>query len=162
MKNKMKTHLHNDPADLRYQGFAGHPRGLSLEGRQFFFSSRGRHTSSTRDWSSDVCSSDLDELPEPSFQCGISLRTQPRRAEGCLRVEPRRRPQKRDDSDQDWNEAHRASRVLGDVLPPNGSRLSCGRSARGRKESEPQTKKLASEATQFLPTCERPPASSAC
>src|SRR6266849_9974183 len=27
----------------------------------FFFSSRRRHTSSTRDWSSDVCSSDLGE-----------------------------------------------------------------------------------------------------
>src|SRR5207247_7955892 len=27
----------------------------------FFFSSRRRHTRSTRDWSSDVCSSDLDE-----------------------------------------------------------------------------------------------------
>src|SRR5438105_15218246 len=27
--------------------------------RLFFFSSRRRHTSSTRDWSSDVCSSDL-------------------------------------------------------------------------------------------------------
>src|SRR5438105_6490948 len=26
----------------------------------FFFSSRRRHTRSTRDWSSDVCSSDLD------------------------------------------------------------------------------------------------------
>src|SRR5207247_4985332 len=26
----------------------------------FFFSSRRRHTSSTRDWSSDVCSSDLE------------------------------------------------------------------------------------------------------
>src|SRR2546428_4875313 len=30
----------------------------------FFFSSRRRHTRSDRDWSSDVCSSDL-ELPEP-------------------------------------------------------------------------------------------------
>src|SRR6266536_6224125 len=30
----------------------------------FFFSSRIRHTSSTRDWSSDVCSSDLDRLQE--------------------------------------------------------------------------------------------------
>jgi len=48
------------------------------------------------------------------------------------------------------------------MLRPNGSRLSCGRSARGRKELEPQTKRLASEATQFLPTCERPAASSAC
>src|SRR5690349_22010252 len=28
----------------------------------FFFSSRRRHTSSLRDWSSDVCSSDLAEL----------------------------------------------------------------------------------------------------
>src|SRR5690349_23725689 len=27
----------------------------------FFFSSRRRHTRSLRDWSSDVCSSDLDE-----------------------------------------------------------------------------------------------------
>src|SRR5699024_6441191 len=29
----------------------------------FFFSSRRRHTRSKRDWSSDVCSSDLDRLP---------------------------------------------------------------------------------------------------
>src|SRR5699024_7162801 len=33
----------------------------------FFFSSRRRHTRSKRDWSSDVCSSDLDStsLPDP-------------------------------------------------------------------------------------------------
>src|SRR6266542_4983373 len=30
----------------------------------FFFSSRRRHTRCYRDWSSDVCSSDLDTLPE--------------------------------------------------------------------------------------------------
>src|SRR5690606_40057101 len=29
----------------------------------FFFSSRRRHTRFSRDWSSDVCSSDLDALP---------------------------------------------------------------------------------------------------
>src|SRR2546421_3756675 len=29
----------------------------------FFFSSRRRHTRSDRDWSSDVCSSDLEEIP---------------------------------------------------------------------------------------------------
>src|SRR2546421_6714221 len=29
----------------------------------FFFSSRRRHTRSDRDWSSDVCSSDLNSLP---------------------------------------------------------------------------------------------------
>ncbi len=45
---------------------------------------------------------------------------------------------------------------------PNGSRLSCGRRVRGRKELEAQTKRLASEATQFFPTGERPAASSAC
>src|SRR2546430_17441388 len=42
------------------------------------------------------------------------------------------------------------------VRPPNGSRLSCGRNARRRKELEPQTKRLASEATQFFPTIGRP------
>ncbi len=47
------------------------------------------------------------------------------------------------------------------MRPPNGSRLSCGRSARGRKAMEPQIKRLASEATQFFPH-ERPAASSAC
>src|SRR5213594_1791272 len=45
---------------------------------------------------------------------------------------------------------------------PNGSRLSCGRNRRWRKAVEPQKKRPASEATQFLPACERPPASSAC
>src|SRR5690606_40163644 len=30
----------------------------------FFFSSRRRHTRFSRDWSSDVCSSDLDKDPE--------------------------------------------------------------------------------------------------
>src|SRR5690349_23852416 len=34
----------------------------------FFFSSRRRHTRSLRDWSSDVCSSDLSETP-PSATC---------------------------------------------------------------------------------------------
>src|SRR5690349_23306852 len=32
----------------------------------FFFSSRRRHTRSLRDWSSDVCSSDLTARPLPS------------------------------------------------------------------------------------------------
>src|SRR5690349_24906258 len=31
----------------------------------FFFSSRRRHTRSLRDWSSDVCSSDLGIVPPP-------------------------------------------------------------------------------------------------
>src|SRR5216683_5371849 len=33
--------------------------GARLGRRRFFFSSRRRHTRSDRDWSSDVCSSDL-------------------------------------------------------------------------------------------------------
>src|SRR5690606_21353794 len=33
----------------------------------FFFSSRRRHTRFSRDWSSDVCSSDLETLPEAPF-----------------------------------------------------------------------------------------------
>src|SRR5699024_11592339 len=36
----------------------------------FFFSSRRRHTRSKRDWSSDVCSSDLDfSIKEQGFAC---------------------------------------------------------------------------------------------
>src|SRR5438552_1494966 len=48
------------------------------------------------------------------------------------------------------------------VPPPNGSRLSCGRDARGRKAVEPQVKRRAGEATQLFPTFARPAASSAC
>src|SRR5438105_482393 len=35
------------------------PKPTICRKRYFFFSSRRRHTRSTRDWSSDVCSSDL-------------------------------------------------------------------------------------------------------
>src|SRR5437868_9938723 len=35
--------------------------GLILTAFSFFFSSRRRHTRSKRDWSSDVCSSDLPD-----------------------------------------------------------------------------------------------------
>src|SRR5699024_11669855 len=37
----------------------------------FFFSSRRRHTRSKRDWSSDVCSSDLTQIEPPE---AVSLR----------------------------------------------------------------------------------------
>src|SRR3989442_9608584 len=58
----------------------GHARavGRSLYGRGgrpllgvlfFFFSSRRRHTRCGRDWSSDVCSSDLEELPSAGTAC---------------------------------------------------------------------------------------------
>src|SRR5690349_23198498 len=42
----------------------------------FFFSSRRRHTRSLRDWSSDVCSSDLIR-----FTCGAGLLRRDRRRE---------------------------------------------------------------------------------
>src|SRR5438105_11154091 len=53
-----------DEATIRRPGDCGRlviPRwlALSLGLVCFFFSSRRRHTRSTRDWSSDVCSSDL-------------------------------------------------------------------------------------------------------
>src|SRR5207302_8260756 len=55
----------------------------------FFFSSRRRHTSFSRDWSSDVCSSDLawEAAAEAARQAGIRvvhLRT------GLVRSEERR------------------------------------------------------------------------
>src|SRR2546422_10952057 len=38
----------------------------------FFFSSRRRHTRCSRDWSSDVCSSDLDDLPAIYHDDGVA------------------------------------------------------------------------------------------
>src|SRR3712207_8465463 len=40
-------------------GLNGSEKGILLNGHVFFFSSRRRHTRYWRDWSSDVCSSDL-------------------------------------------------------------------------------------------------------
>src|SRR2546421_5046253 len=48
-----------------------HPESNAFAFLIFFFSSRRRHTRSDRDWSSDVCSSDL-----------LRLRTDDRRREG--------------------------------------------------------------------------------
>src|SRR5690606_41047959 len=44
-----------------------HPVATSIENKQneFFLSSRRRHTRFSRDWSSDVCSSDLSDAFEP-------------------------------------------------------------------------------------------------
>src|SRR5699024_11247770 len=43
--------------------FAPRSSRASRASRCFFFSSRRRHTRSKRDWSSDVCSSDLNNVP---------------------------------------------------------------------------------------------------
>src|SRR5438067_2141540 len=42
----------------------------------FFFSSRRRHTISKRDWSSDVCSSDLDAVRDPKHLSNVGLPTE--------------------------------------------------------------------------------------
>src|SRR5256884_943604 len=57
------------------QGF----RGLDVVRREFlfFFSSRRRHTRCSRDWSSDVCSSDLGFAPLPPTFWERSLFTKP-------------------------------------------------------------------------------------
>src|SRR5690625_7588493 len=47
----------------------------------FFFSSRRRHTRWPRDWSSDVCSSDLTWLEEVDQQLGLGLEVVRARAE---------------------------------------------------------------------------------
>ena len=41
-----------------------------MDSKIFFFSSRRRHTRLRRDWSSDVCSSDLQVDEESSLQIG--------------------------------------------------------------------------------------------
>src|SRR2546429_4122134 len=47
------------PAELGIQNGRGLCLGHGISLRSFFFSSRRRHTRCSRDWSSDVCSSDL-------------------------------------------------------------------------------------------------------
>src|SRR5439155_6137973 len=42
-----------------------------LSSLHFFFSSRRRHTRWPRDWSSDVCSSDLVDVPPPPRLAGM-------------------------------------------------------------------------------------------
>src|SRR2546422_2049851 len=42
--------------------------------REFFFSSRRRHTRCSRDWSSDVCSSDLGDSGNVSHRIGDAHR----------------------------------------------------------------------------------------
>src|SRR2546429_622968 len=43
-------------------------------GMLFFFSSRRRHTRCSRDWSSDVCSSDLEIAVEPALESARAVK----------------------------------------------------------------------------------------
>src|SRR5690606_40108657 len=55
----------------------------------FFFSSRRRHTRFSRDWSSDVCSSDLPTTIKPAFWYSRSVRVKfTARATGILAAVP--------------------------------------------------------------------------
>src|SRR5699024_11549626 len=47
---------------------------IPAQNQKFFFSSRRRHTRSKRDWSSDVCSSDLDSFSALDFKTDANLR----------------------------------------------------------------------------------------
>src|SRR5207249_9221479 len=51
-----------------------------------FFSSRRRHTRSKRDWSSDVCSSDLGEFLEAGLVRGKLPRLYGAQAAGCAPI----------------------------------------------------------------------------
>src|SRR5690606_39968112 len=59
----------------------------------FFFSSRRRHTRFSRDWSSDVCSSDLSCLPESGRQALEVLELLGAHCVGVLLSQPRARLQ---------------------------------------------------------------------
>src|SRR5207245_5339089 len=55
----------NAKGSLTYTVIAGYPVLYGNLPLRFFFSSRRRHTSCYRDWSSDVCSSDLLPCTQP-------------------------------------------------------------------------------------------------
>src|SRR6266446_5615545 len=57
---------------------------ISKAASMFFFSSRRRHTRLQGDWSSDVCSSDLNPWLIPSFEIKIKIRIK-------IRIEKQRR-----------------------------------------------------------------------
>src|SRR2546421_9610008 len=82
---------------------------FTLRGTFFFFSSRRRHTRSDRDWSSDVCSSDLDDV-ERSTADGLQPLEAVGRADDlppfALQVASNRRP-KRDIILYDQGNQHR-------------------------------------------------------
>src|SRR5699024_12134112 len=54
----------------------------------FFFSSRRRHTRSKRDWSSDVCSSDLDQRRDCKRACAQARRVPEHTRAYSLAVDP--------------------------------------------------------------------------
>src|SRR5215475_489196 len=62
----------------------------------FFFSSRRRHTRFSRDWSSDMCSSDLQELPDIAYRA-LTARLLGAGAERCSEDGPRQGPDQRDE-----------------------------------------------------------------
>src|SRR5690606_41033752 len=83
----------------------------------FFFSSRRRHTRFSRDWSSDVCSSDLEALHGPwSWPFG-----------------PHGTPA---DAFDDRRPASRGGRIMGQKINPIGLRLGVNRTWDSRRSEE--------------------------
>src|SRR5436305_3538152 len=86
--HKIKISAETKKVTARDRGPAAEKKQLNYD---FFFSSRRRHTRCGRDWSSDVCSSDLGEADQNVFdiQQGVSIsalvRTVGRGAFGRLR-----------------------------------------------------------------------------
>src|SRR5690349_9024072 len=81
-----QTSLEAKPQDLSLLGLLAGQIGRLII--CFFFSSRRRHTSSLRDWSSDVCSSDLGAGQRPVGGLAPGLRPRPHgpaRAAGVVR-----------------------------------------------------------------------------
>src|SRR5690606_40188263 len=74
----------------------------------FFFSSRRRHTIFSRDWSSDVCSSDLERVDEEVG--GAGLHRAGGVARGALRPRVRVGPRHREDRES----VERVPRQLGE------------------------------------------------
>src|SRR5690348_9594360 len=69
---------HGPHASGYWEGLGGDLEEMSrktrAEGQEFFFSSRRRHTRWTGDWSSDVCSSDLDDYILYKYNDGIKVK----------------------------------------------------------------------------------------
>src|SRR5207248_8341114 len=95
-----------------------HRYGFGM-GREFFFSSRRRHTRSYGDWSSDVCSSDLSSTFDEPAQRHVQV------AEMVIEKAKRLVEHKKDvlillDS------VTRLARAYNTVIPPSGKVLSGG------------------------------------
>src|SRR5216683_4405786 len=95
----------------------------------FFFSSRRRHTRSDRDWSSDVCSSDLDRTGLILEIFGARARTH----EGSLQVELAALSYQRSRLVRSWTHLERQRGGFGFLGGPGESQLEIDRRLIGER-----------------------------